>query len=251
MRRTIDRHTPPRHPPLGRVLAVWAHPDDETYLAGGLLALAADAGDDPVVVSATDGERGFGDDPAWPVERARNVRRCEARAAMAILGVDDHRRLELPDGACHEVEARPAVERLTAIIDEVRPDTVLTFGPDGITGHPDHRAVSAWTTAAVRGARRTPRLLYAAVEQGHFDRWAAEEERLGVRIEGDGPVVAEAGDLAVHLRLGGALLDRKVAALRAMATQTAPLVTLLGEEGYADWVADEAFVEAVLESTAG
>jgi LmbE family N-acetylglucosaminyl deacetylase len=244
MHRSIPHHAIPRHAALGRVLAVWAHPDDETYLAGGLLALAADAGERPVVVTATDGEGGFGDDRAWPPARARHVRRCEARAAMAILGVVDHRGWELPDGGCQDVDPALPVSRLVAIIDDVRPDTVLTFGPDGITGHPDHKAVSAWVTAAVRQVVRRPRLLYAAVEDGHHRRWASAESQLGVMIDGERPVVADPARLAVHLRLDGLLLDRKVAALRAMATQTAPILAILGEAAYADWVSTEAFVDA-------
>ena len=67
----------------------------------------------------------------------------------------DHRWLDYPDGGCAAVDAEEAVARIAAIIDEVRPDTVLTFGPDGGTGHPDHIAVCD-VDAAGRPARRAP-----------------------------------------------------------------------------------------------
>ena len=76
---------------------------------------------------------------------------------MAVLGVDDHRFLGLPDGALdrHEDRGRALVGQL---IDAVRPDTILTFGPDGITFHPDHIAVHRWVTGGLGAPRpsRTP-----------------------------------------------------------------------------------------------
>ena len=137
---------------LGTILSVWAHPDDETYLAGGVMAAAAERGQRVVCVSATAGEHGTPDPQTWPPERLGQLRRWEAAAAMAVLGVSEHRFLGLPDGALvdHEAEGRAAIGRL---LDEIEPDTILTFGPDGVTFHPDHIAVSRWTTSAWERAR--------------------------------------------------------------------------------------------------
>ena len=145
---------------LGTILSVWAHPDDETYLAGGVMAAARDNGQRVVCVSATAGEHGTPDPETWPPERLGRLRRWEAAAAMAVLGVDDHRFLGLPDGALdrHESRGRALVGQL---IDDVRPDTILTFGGDGITFHPDHIAVHRWVTAAWERRGRPGRLLYA------------------------------------------------------------------------------------------
>lgn len=228
---------------LGRLLVVFAHPDDETYLAGGLLAAAGDAGLRTTVVTATRGEQGFGDAVAWPPERAARVRGWEADAAMAVLGVRDHRWLELADGGCAELDPEPVVERLVAVVDEVAPDTVLTFGPDGNTGHADHIAVGAWTVEAVRRASVRPRVLFAAVEEEWARRFADLHERFEVFYPGY-PVTVSESELAVHLHLEGAPLDRKVAALKAMATQTQELAAAVGEQRYRDWVCDELFVEA-------
>jgi LmbE family N-acetylglucosaminyl deacetylase len=233
---------------LGRIVAVWAHPDDETYLAGGILAIAADLGANPVVVTATAGERGFDDETVWPFRRAVRTRQWEARAAMAILGVTDHRWLGYPDGDCANVNTADAAVRLAAILTEVQADTVLTFGADGMTGHPDHIAVSAWCDAAIdivaADGGGAPRLLHAVSETGHHQRFAHLDAQLGVNMGDSAPPVWSTHDLAVFVQLPPALLDRKVAALRAMATQTSDIVRLLDLPTYAAWVSSEAFVDA-------
>jgi LmbE family N-acetylglucosaminyl deacetylase len=234
---------------LGRVVTVWAHPDDEAYLAGGLLAAASDNGQPITVVTATLGEGGTDDAAAWPAERLGRVRGWECRAAMAVLGVGDHRWLGLADGACASAGAF-AVEALAEVLDDTRPDTVVTFGPDGMTGHPDHRAVSRWVGEACRRARPRPRLLHAALEAGFAARVADIDRRLGVVVDGEGAAGLARSALALHLRLEGPLLDRKVVALRAQASQTAGAVATLGEERFARWVAEEAFVEAATEDDA-
>src|SRR5215213_9453199 len=126
---------------LGTILSVWAHPDDETFLAGGVMALAREGGQPVVCVSATAGEHGTDDPVTCPPERLGQVRRAEAAAAMRTLGVDDHRWLGFEDGTLAEVDPEVGAERVVELLDEVRPDTILTFGPDGMTFHPDHVAI--------------------------------------------------------------------------------------------------------------
>src|SRR5689334_19316969 len=116
---------------LGSILSIWAHPDDETFLAGGLMAAAVDLGQPVTCVSATAGEGGTSDPVVWPPERLGQVRRWEAAAAMAILGVTDHRVLGLPDGGLADLDPQAPVERLAAMMAELMPETILTFGPDG------------------------------------------------------------------------------------------------------------------------
>ena len=85
------------------------------------------------------------------------------------------------------------MRRLATLIDEIRPDTVLTFGPDGLTGHRDHRAVSRWTTAAFRRAAPAgARLLQARPSERWAARWDAVNTRLGVYEPGY-PVLVPAG----------------------------------------------------------
>jgi LmbE family N-acetylglucosaminyl deacetylase len=221
---------------LGTILSVWAHPDDETYLAGGLMALARDQGQRVVCVSMTAGEHGTPDPAAWPPARLGAVRRWEATAAMAVLGVTEHRIAGLPDGGldrCDD-EGRRIV---AALIDDVRPDTILTFGPDGATFHPDHVAVHRWVSGAWDDRGRPGRLLYAAATRDHLARFGAAYESWGAYMSDARPVGVDPEDLAVHAVLGGRHLDRKLTALRAMWTQTAPIIpttdpTQLAEEAF-------------------
>src|SRR3954471_13528372 len=108
----------------------------------GLTQQVQAAGGRVVLATATGGERGETPD-AWPVERVRELRRRELRDSLDVLGVTDHRFLGFADGGCADVPLSFGAEAVRAVIADVQPDTVVTFGPDGMTGHPDHRAVSA------------------------------------------------------------------------------------------------------------
>ncbi|HEY6596114.1 MAG TPA: PIG-L family deacetylase [Asanoa sp.] len=227
---------------LGTIASIWAHPDDETFLAGGVMAAAAGAGQRVVCVSASAGERGTDDPVAWPPERLGRVRRWEAAAAMAVLGVSEHHFLDLPDGGLAGIDPAGPVARLAELIADVAPDTVLTFGPDGITYHSDHRTVSRWVDAAWAAAGRPGRLLHAAVTADHVREWGARYEEWGVFMTDDRPLGVPADGLAVRLLLDGPDLDRKIAALTAMHTQTAPSIALLGEATFRTLNAEEAFV---------
>jgi len=225
---------------LGTILGVWAHPDDEAYLSGGLMAMARDAGARVVCVTATRGERGTADPTAWPPERLAAERTAELARCLEILGVTEHRWLGYADGRCPDVPAAEAVTALCEVIDEVRPDTVVTFGPDGITGHPDHRTVSGWVGAAVDAAAPGTRLLHAAVAERRVPRWSVLNERLNVFADGY-PVPVPADRLAVDLVLPPDVVARKVRALAAQATQTTGLIDAMGIDTFTAWVADESF----------
>lgn len=215
---------------LGTILLVWAHPDDEAYLAAGLMAQARDAGRRVVCVTATRGEGGTSDPVHWPAERLGRLRASELRASLAALGVAEHRFLGYRDGTAPEQDSTEAVARIAAIMDEVRPDTIVTFGPDGITGHDDHRTVSEWTTAAHMLAAPQARLLYASFDRVAAERWLSVHREMPVFYRDGLPVITEPDDAAVHVPLDHDLGDRKLVALRAQASQTAPLIALLGEE---------------------
>ncbi len=227
---------------LGTVLSVWAHPDDETYLAGGTMAAARDLGQRVVCAAASAGERGTADPSTWPPERLTVVRRWEASAAMAVLGVAEHRILGLPDGALTDHD-RVGTEWVAGLLDDIAPDTILTFGADGATFHPDHIAVHRWVTAAWEQAGRGPRLLYAASTVDLIARFGHRFEEWGVYMTGERPVGVPAHDLALHVCLDGTALDRKVSALRAMATQTSEVVARVGVADYGELAAEESFVE--------
>ena len=134
-----------------KLLAVLAHPDDESLGFGGTLAKYAAEGVETYLVTATRGERGrFGPigkgvDPA----EVGRVREAELRAAAAVLGIREVALLNYPDGAVDQVDAPTAIRAIVAHIRRIQPDVVVTFGPEGAYGHPDHIAISQFTTAAI------------------------------------------------------------------------------------------------------
>jgi len=147
---------------LATVMGVWAHPDDETYLAAGLFAHAVDLGSRVVDVTATRGEGGSMDEERWPPETMGEVREQELRRGLAVLGVTEHYWLELPDVDMQTPLPKIGASRVRGLMEKVRPASVLTFGPDGMTGHEGHKTVSRWATEAFREvAPLGARLFYA------------------------------------------------------------------------------------------
>jgi LmbE family N-acetylglucosaminyl deacetylase len=132
-----------------RLLAILAHPDDESLGFGGTLAKYAAEGIETYLVTATRGEAGrFGLlERGDPVEVGR-VREAELRAAAAVLGIREVYVLGYPDGAVDRVPAGNAIRAIVSHIRRIRPDAIVTFGPDGAYGHPDHIAISQFATAA-------------------------------------------------------------------------------------------------------
>jgi LmbE family N-acetylglucosaminyl deacetylase len=150
-------------------VGVWAHPDDEGAV-GPILARYAREGVKVYIVIATDGAQGGANTtiPRGP-ELAR-VRAEEARCATAALGINAPILLGFPDGQLGTFSDDPArlfrlTQRLQEELQQLRPDAVITWGPDGGTGHPDHRLVSSLVTQLVRaGAPGLPdRLFYASL----------------------------------------------------------------------------------------
>jgi LmbE family N-acetylglucosaminyl deacetylase len=228
---------------LGTILSIWAHPDDETYLAAGVMSAAREHRQRVVCATATLGEHGTDDPTTWPPERLGRVRRWEAAAAMAILGVGEHVVAGLPDGGLQPRHDAGMVW-VRGLLRDVQPDTVLTFGADGMTFHPDHIAVHRWVTAAWEEHDRSFRLLYATSTTEHLTRFAELYEAWDIYMTNERPTGVHRDALSVHVDLVGDDLDRKLAALRAMATQTGAVTAALEPSVYAELVSEEAFVDA-------
>ena len=222
-----------------RLLGVWAHPDDEAYLSAGLMHEVVRSGGQVTLVALTDGEAGFSADDARPADARRLQRRSELVAAGARVGVADIRHFGLDDGAVADADAGVVVERLVEVVDEIRPDAVVTFGPDGITGHDDHIACSALATRAWL-ARPTGELWFAAKTPAWLDRWRDVHERFGVWMAGE-PRRTAVDELAWHQVLSGEALEAKRQVLAAHHSQTAPLAEALGEGAYRRWISQESF----------
>jgi LmbE family N-acetylglucosaminyl deacetylase len=225
---------------LGTILSVWAHPDDEGYCCGGLMAMAVRGGQPVVGVTATRGERGSTDPSRWPNgPELAAVRTRELAESLAVLGVTEHHWLDYPDGGCDAVDQGEAAARLRGIVARVQPDTVLTFGPDGGTYHPDHMAVSRWASAAAAGTKAR------VFHQVQTPDWQAELTKVVapelVMMADREPVTAAASDCEIYLRLEGELLDLKYRAMLCQESQVGPLLSLAGPDVYREMLAEEAF----------
>ena len=225
---------------LGTILSVWAHPDDEGYCCGAIMAAAAAAGQRVVCVTATRGELGSTDPQRWPPGLAlAEVRTKELAASLETLGVTEHIWLDYPDGDCATLDPAGPVARLREIVEDVRPDTVLTFGPDGGTFHPDHMAVSRWVTAAAEGAATQ------VYHQTNSPQWTAtlfEHVDRSVVMMADGdPPTHEPEDCAIYCVHDGELLEVKYRAMLCQQSQVGPLFSLGGPEFFKAMLAEEAF----------
>lgn len=228
---------------LGTILGVWAHPDDEAFLSAGLMAAARAGGQRVFVVTATRGELGTPDPLAWPPARLARRREIELDRSLSILGVDSHVILGHPDGGCAEVPSEIGAAEIAGAIDAIAPDTILTFGPDGYTGHPDHQTMSQWVDEAMRWTGSHARVMHATATEKFLNEFADVHRDFDVFFAGM-PSVTEPKDLAVNLALETELLNRKVAALAAQSSQTTGLISTMGLDRFTQWVAQEHFAEA-------
>jgi LmbE family N-acetylglucosaminyl deacetylase len=222
-----------------RLLGIWAHPDDEAYLSAGLMARTVANGGDVTVLAITDGEAGFPDDDTRSPEHRAEQRRRELRAAMAFIGVHDVRFLGIADGAVATTPADRLVVEIGDIIRDVDPDAIVTFGPDGITGHTDHVANSDLVTRAWMDTR-IGELWYAAKTNEWLAEWRQLHDDFGVWMTEE-PTGVRAQDLELIVELEGAELDTKRAVLAEHRSQTDGLAAAFGENPYRRWISQEVF----------
>jgi LmbE family N-acetylglucosaminyl deacetylase len=145
-----------------RLCGIFAHPDDETLGAGGILARYAAEGVETYVVTATRGQRGRyrdGRDHPGPDALGR-IREAELRAAGEVLGVKEISVLDYWDRDLDKADPQEVIGQIVDHLRRIRPHVVVTFDPYGAYGHPDHIAICQFTTAAVVAAAdsgyRTP-----------------------------------------------------------------------------------------------
>jgi LmbE family N-acetylglucosaminyl deacetylase len=162
---------------------VVAHPDDDAFGVTGTVGVHAE---DPdlrfVLVLATSGERGMISDPTLATRATLgDVRERECRAGWRALGREPDRLefLRYADGEVADVPRAELIDRIAGILDDERPDVVITFGPEGVTAHPDHIAVGEATTEAFHRLRSDERpefrrLLHLAFRRSDVD-WLSEE----------------------------------------------------------------------------
>lgn len=213
---------------LGIILSVWAHPDDESFLAAGIMAAAVKNGQQVICVTATKGEKGVQDESRWPVARLGEIRERELAEALHELGITQHHWLGYADGECAHDSPQEATQKIAVFIEQYQPDSILTFGPEGLTGHPDHQAVSRWVNAAVAGTRKKPAIYHAVHEPTQYETYLKPlDEQLDIFFAIDKPPLVPADDCAIALELTDDLLEQKWRSLAAQPSQMERLLKLI------------------------
>lgn len=229
---------------LGTVVGVWAHPDDEAYLSAGLMALSVRGGSRVVCVTATRGEGGSLDEARWPPDQLGAVREVELLESLALLGVTEHLFLDLPDIDMDTSLPEAGAAMVRQIVSDVRPDAVLTFGPEGMTGHRAHQDVSRWATDAFRaGAAPGARLFYATYDQQWVDEWVPRLNAFDIYHPGTPPVdpIEALMKDGIYLPLPDDIADLKVRAIGAHLSQVEGLMAVFGVEGMRSAMGVESF----------
>ena len=229
-------------------MAVLAHPDDESLGFGGTLAKYASEGVDVYLVTATRGDRGRfhgrpTTDAGHPGPAAlAGIRERELRAAAAALGVGDVAVLGFGDQQLDSVDHREAVARIGAELRRVRPDVVVTFGPDGAYGHPDHVAVSQFTTAAAVATASehcVSKLYYLAWPRTTWAAYEAAVKKLSCVVDGVDRQAAPWPDwaitTAIDTRAVWPIVWRAVSCHESQLAAYEPLKTLAPEQHEALW----------------
>jgi LmbE family N-acetylglucosaminyl deacetylase len=210
------------------LMAIFAHPDDESLACGGLLALCASLGMDLSLVCATRGEGGSVGARAISPDELADQRVAELGHAADELGVSKVIVLDFEDGMLPWVDGDDLRDAVTGLLVDRAPDVVVTFDEDGLYWHPDHLAVHQATTEAVAALEGTaPALYYASLPPGQMRALVeVAATRLGPGANLDLLGVSDPDAFGTMAPPPTIILDvtavagRKLAALRCHASQT-------------------------------
>lgn len=182
-----------------KLLCVLAHPDDESLGFGGTIAHYAAQGVDVHLLTATRGQQGWaGPEHEYPgVDRLSEIRERELQCAARTLGVRQLHLLDYQDGKLDQVDRDELVGQVVNHVRSIRPDVVVTFGPDGAYGHPDHIMISQQTTAALicasdsdyedcgsLPAHRVSKLYHRLWTRAGADTYAATFGEVAISVDG-------------------------------------------------------------------
>ncbi len=230
---------------LGTILSFWAHPDDETFACAGIMATAVKNGQKVICVTATRGEEGVQDESRWPREQLAQIRSRELKDALKILGISAHFFLKYHDGLLDRVELEDGARQVRNFIRKYQPDTILTFGPEGWTGHPDHQSVSHWVTHALKTLKNPPkRYNWVLLEDNYQNYMRDADKQFHIYFNIDKPPLVGTKKCDLCFSCDDALCAKKCAALAAMPSQMERIMQHYDEKTLFEMFRPEAFVRA-------
>lgn len=207
------------------VLVVHAHPDDEVFATGAATIAAARAGATVHLRVCTGGEGRTSGPTEHQLRAARERKETALTESARLLGISDWayltepgRWIDTPQAPERTIAAASLEALATAVveaIDDVRPDVILTVGPDGLTGHPDHIACHAAVRRALALAGHPPRTALGAVlDRQAVDLAYARAAATMGRPVGSGRVVGlDSGLETITVRGGTGSAERRRRAL--------------------------------------
>ena len=204
-----------------RILLIFAHPDDESFVAAGLARRCADRGGTVALVTATRGDAGrVGEPPLCRREELPTLRERELRAAAGLLGISEVRLLDYRDRHLADAPDGELRDALAARMRCFRPHVVVSFDPHGMNGHADHVAIARFTLDAAAAAA-DPRWALGGAPPHRVQRLLWNSPLLPWEVTRPADLRREPGvDFVVDV---AAQREAKAAALRAHRTQNVPI----------------------------
>lgn len=207
---------------FGSILGIWAHPDDECWASAGLMRLACMNDQKVGIVTATSGASGLtADETKWPKSNLGEIRKKELESCLCNVGSVEQFWLGYMDGKLNATDESEASERIAGIINLFNPDTIVTFEPNGITGHDDHKTISRWAELALEESGRKALILHAYQSKEKYEEAGRElDTRFNIFFNTDQPKLVSEGEADILIELDDGLLDCKVACVKAHKSQT-------------------------------
>jgi len=187
------------------LLAIFAHPDDETFRPGGTLALLARRGVRVYVLTATRGQAGScGEPPLCSPDELPAVRERELRCACAALSIEPPHLLDYDDGRLAETDSKALTGHILTALSEIHPQVLLTFGLDGLSGHPDHIAIGQHAAEAYTSSDEIAALYTLAIPRSLAEQLemrqvrAVPDEQIALRVDVSPVWEAKQAAMACH-----------------------------------------------------
>ena len=203
-------------------MGTWAHPDDESWSSAGLMKMAALNGQKIGIITATKGDAGESADEAkWPKKDLSNIRELELENSLCFVGKVEQFWLDYQDGKLAITDTEVAVDKIVRILKLFKPNSVVTFESNGITGHDDHRTISQWTSLAVKKSGLDITIIHSIESEEKFELAGKNlDQEFNIFFNIDRPVLIAENDADILLKLPADILDCKLCCIQAHASQS-------------------------------